>query len=612
MSYLSRVLSFTLLISICMEPTYAGGANWMSKVFKPKSLNPCEASFASFLNDKLPSHIIDTPTLNMWDPRFNAIEFVDNFKVLATKKEKLKALADLKSLVSKDQDLVNSISDISNELVKRKMLTRNELKSILLDNTDTSKARFYFSNTTKKFIGKIEVNPDKKAFVDQFLSSQDISKSLKKEYSDILMFSSRTVEEFEYAVSKGLSLRGDKKSLKQFKEYLDFLDAAKPSQMKKAFKNIDEIYDFNYRHNAISYSSSSLLNPRKRFLIQKSRVRSYEGRRIKQIEKKLAKTNSGKPLTKQHKQRALRQAKGESLVFGRLLNGCNGKGGKTLKTAAKKFSRFKLGLALTATPTFYYLKNSDKLDKKSENFDRYWFERLGYEMGLSLIFTAVGNKIFTSTSTSFWGKYFKGYINFGALDAVSAYGYDAMFGSKGYGAILQQFYRSDLPGEKATPLESEYNKLVNSEHFDKDIKEMYAFLEKRSKDINLKNKLNKYFNLYTYKSGDDKDRITQEDLETEEGREVLMELLAEKMYAENMGQWEMFQSGNTGADRWLFYRARNSFWDIKGLISNLAIFQIMCRMPLGKASWGLILGIVVANEMLSGPTYEYRREAINQ
>jgi hypothetical protein len=315
-------------------------------------------------------------------------------------------------------------------------------------------------------------------------------------------------------------------------------------------------------------------------------------------------------LSQKHIQRAKDIARDQSRIFGRLLNGCNGKGGKSLKSAAKKFSRFKLGLTLVGTPSFYYLKNSDKLDKKNESYDQYWYERLGYEMGLSLLFTAVGNKIFTGTSSSFWGKYLRGYFQFGALDGVSAYGYDAMFGKKGYAAVLQTFYRNDV---KSTPLEEKYNKLTESPEFEKEIKGMYKFLEKRSKDLNLKNYLDKNFNLFTYKSGDDKNRITQEDLETEEGKEILMELLAEKMYAENMGQWESFQTGNTGADRWLFYRARNTFWDIKGLVSNLAIFQIMCRMPLGKVgSWGLIFAIIVANEMLTGPTYEYRREMINQ
>ena len=76
----------------------------------------------------------------------------------------------------------------------------------------------------------------------------------------------------------------------------------------------------------------------------------------------------------------------------------------------------------------------------------------------------------------------------------------------------------------------------------------------------------------------------------------------------------IFQTGNRGLDRWSFYRTRNVLWDMKGLALNLAIFQIMCREPLGKiGSWGLILGLVFGESMLSNDlTYEKRRDAINQ
>ena len=110
------------------------------------------------------------------------------------------------------------------------------------------------------------------------------------------------------------------------------------------------------------------------------------------------------------------------------------------------------------------------------------------------------------------------------------------------------------------------------------------------------------------------DKITQEDLETAEGEEMMMELLAERMYLQNMGEWPIFQTGNKGADRWAFYRARNVVWDLKGIALNLAIFQIMCREPLGKVgSWGLILGLVLGDQFYSGDlSYGARREAINQ
>mgnify|MGYP000356732230 CR=1 FL=1 len=104
-----------------------------------------------------------------------------------------------------------------------------------------------------------------------------------------------------------------------------------------------------------------------------------------------------------------------------------------------------------------------------------------------------------------------------------------------------------------------------------------------------------------------------EDLESENGRDMMLELLAEKMYLENMGEWEAFQTGSKGLDRWSFYRARNLLTDMKGLALNLTIFQILCRKPIGPASFALALGLYFGDTWLFGDyTYAKRREAINQ
>lgn len=615
-----------MLFLIVCQSVFAESAHWSSKVFKIKNfkkLDPCEISFISLVNGKIPADIMKTEKLNMWSQKFSAVEFVDSFTEITSKVEKIDAINQLKRLAYKDQDYIDNLSDITNELLRRRVFTAKELKEVMLQTTDVSQVRFYYSNKLKKFSGKVEIDSDKYTLLSRFVESQKLTRSMKKEYLNILMFSNRDANEFQYAINNGLKLRNDKKSLNQFKEYLEFIDASKKSQVKKAFRKIDEIYNFDYTYNLASYTSSSLLNPRKRFLIQKNRIQKYEKRRLQRLEKAFVKDNNGKKLSKAQKTRIVAQAKGEASIFNRLLNGCNGSGGKSLKTAAKKFSRFKLGLSLTMTPTFYYIKNADKLDKDNENFDRYWFERLGYEMGMSFVFTYIGNWIFLKSGNGFlrkvggdfWGRYFEGYFLFGALDGVNAGIYDVMFGSKGYAAIVQKFYRPDLKNyvSEETPLEARYKELIKSPDFEKQLKKLNDFLEARSKDSNIKNFLNERLNLYTYKSGDDLTKITLEDLETKEGKEFMMELLAEKMYADNMGQWEEFQTGSTGGDRWLFYRVRNTAWDLKGLISNLAIFQIMCREPLGpRASWLLSLAIVGANELLSGPNYKFRREMINQ
>ena len=167
---------------------------------------------------------------------------------------------------------------------------------------------------------------------------------------------------------------------------------------------------------------------------------------------------------------------------------------------------------------------------------------------------------------------------------------------------------------KESEIEKEFDKLKKSPSFEKDVKELFAVLEQRSKDRNVKNFLDDYFNLSVYDSSLDPEKITQEDLESEEAREMMIELLAERMYLDNMGNVPLFQTGNKGADRWAFYRTMGIATSVKGLLLDLAIFRVLCTEPLGPiGSWGLALGIVFSDKYIMGDfTYQFRRDAINQ
>lgn len=600
------------------------------------ALNPCEISFVKLLNGKLPAEVRGNAALNMWDERFNPELLLNDLKIMKTKEARLDFLKNLKKLVYKDQDYVDNISSVVNMMVKKKMIGLEDIRSIFLKE-NFGAAKFYYSKTAKELTGKLNIDESKLSVVKEIVADQSLSKTIQKEYSDILLFSNRTAEELEVAVKSGMKLRSDAKSLQQFKEYMEFLDLAKPKKALKGLKEVEKIYDFNFKHSALTIDAIN--PPHKQFLAQKSRLRSFEEKRLREIEKNLKmqmdddlikemneirnrekmglKVDKARKkeleskiddieLNKGLKKRALNQAKGERRIYRKLMNGCNSGDSKRLASAKKKFAKFKIALALGGTPLFYWMKNKDKIDK-----DPYWYERLGYEWAVGLAFTFIGNKIVTNSNTSFWRKYLEGYAKFSALDGVSALGYDALFGKNSYIRYFQQIYKGkDLPPSE---IEEEFEKLKNSPTFEEDIKGLMAYLNERASDNNVKNFLDNHLNLGAYSSLED-ERITQEDLETEEGREMMMELLAERMYLQNMGNWPVFQTGNTGLDRWSFYRMRNIVWDMKGLALNIAIFQIMCREPLGKVgSWGLILGLVLGDQFFSGDiTYGMRRDAINQ
>lgn len=418
---------------------------------------------------------------------------------------------------------------------------------------------------------------------------------------------------------------------------MEFLDNTKAHNLEKGLKHIEDIYVKIPKKGVLPFNP--LVAPHKQFLKQTARLKEFQERRIIEIERGLklqedtsvvkeideaiqAKANGkiikvqerlrfkrkidNTQLTNSLKQRARMQAKHETSIYRRLLNGCNSGSSKRLDSAKKKFSRFKFAMSMGLTPVFYIKNSKDEMDT-----DPYYWEKLGHEMLMAFIFTKVGNKLFTNTSTTFWKKYFEGYIKFGALSYAEAYSYEELFGKNELIRYIQTIYTGEF---RESELEKEYEKFVNSPNFEKNLKELTTYLDKMSKKQNMMNFLDKYFNLNAYSSGDEKLKITQEDLETEEAREFLMELIAERIYLTNMGNWEFFQTGRKDTDRFLFYRTRAVAWDIKGLAMNLTMFELMCREPFGKiGSWGAILTLFFGDMFLTGNlTYQYRRDAINQ
>ena len=490
----------------------------------------------------------------------------------------------------------------------------------------------------KAFLKSTPANLSREKSIRNILANSEIPSFLQAEYKRVLTKSRLTHEQLEIALKHGMKLKRDQESFERFTEFLVYLDYLPNYKVADALKNIEQIY--KYPSNKRFFVPNEALPPHKQFIVQRRKVKDMEERRytaitrdfqmqekerlMKEFDEIIDLQRRGLPydqdkitrikmevertkLSPALVERARTQALAEASIFRKLLNGCNGGGSAQLESAKKKFKRFKWALSFTGTPFFYLTKNWDKKDE-----DQYFWEKLGQEMAMGFLFTYASNLIVTNTDKGFWAKYLDGYIKFGAIDVVSAGSYDMLFGTKGYGRYFQQIYQ-DGP-LRPSVIEEELEQLKKSPTFDQDVKELLGFLDEKSKLANTKNLLDRYFNLSTYSSLDDEFKITQEDLETEEGREVMLELLAERMYLANMGELPLLQTGNKGADRWAFYRARNVLFDIKAMALNIAMFEIMCREPLGKVgSWGLVLGLLVGDWVVTGDwTYGMRREAINQ
>jgi hypothetical protein len=401
---------------------------------------------------------------------------------------------------------------------------------------------------------------------------------------------------------------------------------------------VNNIYNYNYKHNLFP---SAFLRVDKKFLNEISRATAYENKRVGEIlrdlklqenekvkreleeiaikelkgEKvddnlraKLERELEDTKVSPMLKKRAIQQAKEEARIYKNLLGSCyHGKSSKALSSAKKKYSRFKLALSLGTTPYFYLQSNKDRMDD-----DEYFWERLGYEMAVSVAFTVVGNKIMTNTNSGFWGKYWEGWWKYTAMELPTAMGYQALFEDHAYFKYIKKHY-SDSPA--SSPNERRRDLIANSPKFKQDFHKLVQYVDMKAKEKNLKWFLRKYFNLGKKFSKDDALKLTQEDILSNEGQDFLLQLVSEEMYYKDMGEWAALQSGNKGVDYWLFNRFITAPPNgLKATVLGMATLHILCAQPFGNAgSWAAVLGLTLADRMfLGGWSYVVRNQAINR
>ncbi len=590
---------------------------------------------------------------SIYAKNFNHDLVFDSMKSMNSE-ERLNFLTLLKNEIKNDEQFVNNFTHILNESVKRDFVSFNSAKSLFTE-FDVGNFTFAVNLGEKRFTSFLKVSPEKEKIIRNLLSESRLPKEVLEDLKNKFRSSVLSETEISTAIKNGMRLET------QFEaeitgEYLDFLSIQNASKRKSGIANIKNIYNKNFIPNA--YKPGMLRSLDEEFLIIRQKSEAYHGKRVdenlrvillennpelkkevtelysqmnrfsknknlqieKAIEEKFAKEN----IPPGAKERAYRQAKEESEIYRNMRNGCSsGKSNPRLDKAKKKFARFKMGLGFVTTPYFYWMKNKDKLGEDPD-----WWTKLGWEWSITMAFTFVGSKIMTNSNTSIMGKYWEGLWKFAAIDIVNTSGYQYFANRDGFvklrrsgvGTFLMEDMLGYPPSERKTKLENEYERIISSPDFDQQIKLLVGRIEAHQDDLNFKNLLDDWFSLAPDINSIDTDKLTLEDLQSEEGKEMLMEMLAEDIYLKNMGtgmpvnNFALMQSGSEGVDRWMFNRLKAFPTDAKRVAIDMAIFKLMCHEPFGPVgTFGAALAITFADRYLFGDlTYSLRREWINQ
>ena len=273
------------------------------------------------------------------------------------------------------------------------------------------------------------------------------------------------------------------------------------------------------------------------------------------------------------------------------------------KNAAKDFKRFNLSLNLGTLAASYAFYNMDK------DFDAEWFTKLGYEVGITVLFSYVGGNIQTKATDTQIVKSLKSYFIGRIMGTTDILIYDPLFNDE------------DTRGEKVF---ADLKKLEdNNPEFKKRIQELKKSYEERGlyrryKD-ELISKLKQLPHVGLGLKGDSRDEngidwnnLTKSDLDKPEVQDILIAAAMAEVYQQRKGEW--IESSNSGVDRYVFNSVFYGVQIPKSIVQNFITYQILCmgqdnpKLSFTKA----VLFNVSANFVVNQVLYGYREKAINQ
>lgn len=274
------------------------------------------------------------------------------------------------------------------------------------------------------------------------------------------------------------------------------------------------------------------------------------------------------------------------------------------KNAAKDFKRFNFALNLGTLGASYAFYNMDK-DINGE-----WFKKLGYEVGITVLFTYVGGNIQTKATDTQIVKSLKSYFIGRVMGLTDVVVYDPLFNDERVKADekLKQLKQKELSDEEfkieIAKLQKSYQERGLYRKFKAEV--VAAFkqlpegvslgLSENSKDEN----------------GVDWNNLSRKDLDRADVQEVLVAAAMAQIYSENKGEW--IDTSNPGLDRYVFNSLFYGMQIPKSIFQNFVTYQILCmgqdnaKMSFAKA----VLFNVTTNFLVNQVLYGYREKAINQ
>jgi hypothetical protein len=510
-----------------------------------------------------------------------AIEYVEQLPRYQ-RQEFFESLAKLSDV---DEVFNQNASDLMSLSLKRNLISSSELDNVTKN--VHGRTLYFFNSSKDKVLSQVNIDPEKLSAINKMINGSQLNKLQKKKYYEILVQANFDLNELD-ELSKSLKkLPGTQDELILFDNYVSFVNQYNAKTRMKAIAVINQVFDSEARTN------SKYIN---KFLSDVASNDKYELKQYNKLIKKYQKENNG-VLSEAIEKRARNEAKAKRTLRERLKNGCKSKSPNRMsfndkKLISKRKANFTKFAAYSSIPLsiggFVLATHEDKKDGE-------WFGKLSYEVTLGIVYSLVGAKFASSTSSSFMGNFWQSYKVYSTVDIVAFASYAGLFGAD-----------EEVVNQRIEELKQDPD-------FETSIKEISQFMENERIYEKIEKQLKEILQLSpdTEMSQEDIAQLSPEDLENPEVREIVTDLIVEQMYEEKSG--EMIVTGNNGVDRYSFYRLFDLLLVPKALALGIMTYRVMCMTPDARKGMAAAISMILFNKLVLAPLeLRFRNHAIGQ
>ena len=270
------------------------------------------------------------------------------------------------------------------------------------------------------------------------------------------------------------------------------------------------------------------------------------------------------------------------------------------QNAARDFKRFNFSLSLGTLGASYAFFNMDR-DINAE-----WFSKLGYDLGITVLFSYVGGNVQTKATDTQIVKSLKSYFFGRLMGTTDLFIYDPLFNKEHSHAEA-----------RIEELKKDPNYKEKAEVILKDYQERNLYRKYKNEIINALKKLPEGISFGLKGNSVDENNVdwnnlTRADLERPEVQEVLVAGAMAQLYDESKG--ELIDTGDQGLDRYAFNTIFYGVQIPRSIAQNFITYRMLCmgqdnaKLSFAKA----VIFNVSANFVVNHALFGYRKKAINQ